>query len=130
VAHPNEVLMRDGFAAFGRGDIETLRSQYWAEGMRWHVPGKSRLAGDYEGEAQVLELINRIFELSGGTYAVELQDVLANDDQAVSISTAHAERAGTHWEDDVVQVWRIRDGKVTEMWLYVADQYAQDEFWS
>ena len=49
MAHPNETLVREAFAAFGRGDMDALRSQYFAEDIRWHIPGRNPLAGDYEG---------------------------------------------------------------------------------
>jgi ketosteroid isomerase-like protein len=34
MAHPNEDLVREGFAAFGRGDLDALRHQYFAECLR------------------------------------------------------------------------------------------------
>jgi ketosteroid isomerase-like protein len=40
MAHPNETLIRDAFAAFGRGDMDALRNQCFAEDIRWHVPGQ------------------------------------------------------------------------------------------
>jgi ketosteroid isomerase-like protein len=55
---------------------------------------------------------------------------VANDEHAVALFTAHAERAGKHLEDNTVQVTHIRDGKESEVWFYPADQYATDEFWS
>ena len=130
MAHPNEALVRDSYAAFSRGDMDALRNQYFAEDVRWHVPGRNLVAGDYEGVAQILGLFGRVFDLSGGTFSAEPRDVLANDDRAVVLVTQRAERAGKHWEDNTVQVIRIRDGKTTEAWLYQADQYAADEFWS
>ena len=130
MAHPNEVLVRDSYAAFSRGDTDVLRNQYLAADIRWHLPGRNLVTGDYEGVAQVLGLFGRVFELSGGTYSAEPHDVLANDEHAVVLVTQRAERAGKHWEDNSVQVMRLRDGKTTETWLYHADQYAADEFWS
>jgi len=127
VAHPNEVLVRETSAAFGRGDLDAVR-QYWAEDIRWHVPGRGPLSGDYEGVAQVLGLFGRLAELSGGTISVELHDVLANDEQAVTLFTERAERAGKRWEDNAVNVQHIRDGKITEVWTYLFDLYAADEF--
>ena len=34
MARPNEDLAREGFAAFGRGDLDALRHQYLAAGER------------------------------------------------------------------------------------------------
>jgi ketosteroid isomerase-like protein len=33
-------------------------------------------------------------------------------------------------EDREVLVFHVRDGKVVEVWQYIADQYAYDEFFS
>ena len=129
MAHPNEVLAREAYAAFGRGDMDALH-QNWAENIRWHSPGRGPLAGDYQGTAQILEFLGRLSELSGGTFSADLRDVLASDDHAVMLFTLRAERAGKHWEDNTAQVSHIRDGKVTEIWNYPADQYGWDEFWS
>jgi ketosteroid isomerase-like protein len=41
---PNEGLVRATSAAFGRGDLSTLRSQYFAENVVWHVAGTGPLA--------------------------------------------------------------------------------------
>jgi ketosteroid isomerase-like protein len=130
VAHPNEVLLRESFAALGRGDLDTVRSQYWAENIRWHIPSRSPLAADYDGAAQILGFIGRVFELSGSTFSSELRDVLANDERAVALYTERAEREGKRWVSNTVTVFHIRDGKITEIWSYLNDQYGFDEFWS
>jgi ketosteroid isomerase-like protein len=130
VTHPNEDLMREGFAAFGRGDLDALQSQFFAEDIRWHFPGRSPFGGDFEGVAEVIKWLSRSFEASDGTISLELHDVVANDEHAVALFTARAQRAGKHLEDNTVQVAHIRDGKETEVWFYPADLYATDEFWS
>jgi uncharacterized protein len=131
MAHPNEDLVRETFAASARGDIDALRNQYFADDIHWHVPGRSPLAGDYEGAAQVVaRFFGRVFELSGGTFRAELHDVVANDEHAVALFTARADRAGRRLEDRTAEVLHIRDGKLAEVWIYPADLYATDEFWS
>ncbi len=130
MAHPNEDLLREGVAAFQRGDLDALREKYFAENIRWHTPGKSPIAGDYEGVAQVIEAFGRLFELTGGTYRVELHDVIANDEHGVVLFTARAERAGRQLDDRSVLVCHIRDGKQAETWIRPGDLYALDEFLS
>ena len=95
MAHPNEDLVRKGYAAFGRGDTDALQRQFFAEHVCHHVPGRSPLAGDYQGVAQVLEWLGRQFELSGGTIRAEVHDVVANDEHAVSLVTVRGERASS-----------------------------------
>jgi uncharacterized protein len=130
MAHPNEDLVRETFAASGRGDVDALRNRYFADGMRLHYPGRSPLAGDYDGIAQVLGFFGRAAELSGGTFRTELHDVVASDEHAVALFTARADRADRRLEDRIVEVFHIRDGKVAEVWIYSADLYVSDEFWS
>jgi ketosteroid isomerase-like protein len=130
MAHPNEDLVREAFAAFGRGDVDALRRQYFAPGIRWHFPGTSPLAGDHEGVAVVAEMLGRPAQLSGGTHRLELNDVIGNDDHVVALATARAERSGRQLESSVVHVFQVRDGKVTEAWTYHADLYSHDGFWS
>src|SRR6266567_3029308 len=129
MAHPNEDLARGASAAFGRGGLDALRNQFLAPDIRWHILGRGPLAGDYAGVAQVLGLFGKISELSGGTARLELHDVLANDDHAVSLATIRAERAGRQYRDNLVQVIHVRNGKATEVWTHSADPYAAEEFW-
>ena len=130
MAHPNEDLLREGYAAFGRGDLDALQDQFFAADITWHFPGKSPFAGDYHGVGEVVGWLVRTFEVSGGSIRVQLNDVVANDDVAVALTTVSAQREGRELSDDAVQVFRIRDGKATEVWSYPADLYATDAFWS
>ncbi len=130
MTHPNEDLARQANAAFGRRDLDTLQNQFFAEDIRWHAPGRGPLAGDYEGVAQVIGLLSKIFELSGGTARLELHDVLANDNHTVTLATISAQRAGKQYQDNLVQVIHVQNGKATEIWTHPADPYAAEEFWS
>ncbi len=130
MAHSNEDVVREGFAAFGRGDMDALRKQFFADDVRWHVPGRSPLAGDYEGPEQVIQFFARIFEMTGGTFSIEVHDVLANDEHAVALFTVRGERAGKQLNDNEVLTYHFRDGKVSEVWNQATDPYAVDEFFS
>jgi len=130
MAHPDEVLVREAFAAFGRGDFAALQEQYFAEDICWHFPGRGPVAGDHQGPAKVAEMFGRLAELSDGTHRIELHDVIGNDDHVVALHTTRAERAGRQLEINVVQVFHVRDGKVTEAWTLHGDLYSMDEFWA
>ena len=131
MAHPNEVLLREAFAAFTRGDIEALQTKDFAEDIRYHIAGRSLIAGDYEGVGEVLGLFGRLFELSGGTLRLELHDVVANDEHGVALFTVHAEREGKQLADNEILIAHpTPDGKAAEIWTQSTDTYASDEFWS
>jgi ketosteroid isomerase-like protein len=128
MAHPNEDLVRKGYAAFLGGDTATL-SDLFADDIVWHSPGRNQLAGDFRGKEAVLGNFQRTFELTGGNINLEIHDVVANDDHVVVLVHTSAQKDGRKLEDDGIQLFHVTDGKVTEQWLYPGDPYASDEFW-
>src|ERR1700704_3268289 len=68
MAHPNEELVRQGYKAFGEGDMDTLRSLFAPDAVH-SATGNSPLAGDYKGVDDILAYYGKLFELSGGTFA-------------------------------------------------------------
>ena len=121
--------MRRGYEAFGKGDMDTIRGLF-DPNIVWHAPGRSQMAGDYRGVDEVLQQFGKVFEMTGGTFNLEIHDVLANDDHVTVLITARGERNGKKLEDHSVQVWHVKDGKATEQWLHSGDQYTADEFWN
>ena len=128
MGHPNEELVRKGYTAFLSGDMTTM-DQLLADDVVWHSPGRNQLAGTFTGKPAVFENFQKVFELTGGTFKLEIHDVLANDEHAVVLVRATGEKDGRKLDDNSVQIFHIKDGKVTEEWLHVGDAYASDEFW-
>jgi ketosteroid isomerase-like protein len=129
VAHPNEEVVRTGYEAFSRGDMDTLRGLF-VDDVVWHVPGRSPLAGDHRGVDAVLGYFGQTMELTGGTFQVELHDVVANDHHTVGLHIARGQRSGKNLEDHQVLVFHFRDGQIAEVWQLVEDVYANDNFFS
>jgi uncharacterized protein len=129
MAHPNEDLVREGYQAFIKADMQKV-SGFFADDIVWHVGGRGPLAGDYRGKDEVLGFLAKTMEMTGGTFTLEVHDILANDDHAVALVVARAQREGKTLEDRQAHVLHIRDGKVTEYWGHPGDQYAIDEFLS
>jgi uncharacterized protein len=129
MAHPNEDRIRKGYEAFAAGDFAAL-DELLDDNVTWHTPGNNSLSGDREGKQAVFEFFGKTVEVTGGTFRLELHDVLANDEHGVALAVATGEREGKSLEDRQVQVFHIRDGKVTESWNHPGDQKAVDEFLS
>lgn len=130
MTHPDEDLVRAGIAAFARGDVEALTSEFFAPDIVWHFPGRSVLSGDHEGAAQVARMFGLLAELSGGAHRLELHDVIASDDHVVALHTTRAERAGRQLQVNAIQVFHVRDGKIAEAWTAHTDLYGFDDFWA
>jgi ketosteroid isomerase-like protein len=128
MAHPNEELVRRGYDAFARADVETLR-QVFADDTIFHEPGSSPISGDYHGINQVLGFLGALAERSGGTFRATLHDVLANDEHVVALHSSDAEREGRTARSPTALVFHVRDGRITETWSHHHDQQEFDEFW-
>jgi ketosteroid isomerase-like protein len=128
-AHPDLTVFKQVHAAFTRGDIDAL-GKLFAEDVVWHPPGRNPLSGTYEGRDTTFASFAREAELCDETYAVEVHDVLANDEHTVALLHATASRGDRRLAQNYALVFHIRAGKVAEAWELWTDQAALDEFWS
>lgn len=127
--HPNERLLRQEYEArAGRDD--TSLADLFADDIVWHVPGRSTISGDYRGKEQVMEYVRLRRELGAGTFEIDVQDVLANDQYGLVIARGTAARKGKIWEWRAHGLYRFRDGLIAECWVLPEDQYLFDEVWS
>jgi ketosteroid isomerase-like protein len=130
MTQPDENVVAAASAAFGRGDLGAMRDQFFAENIVWHLAGTGPLAGDYQGVAQVMAMLGKISELSGGTIQHELHDVLVSNDHTIVLATIRAERAGKQLQDNIVHVIHGENGKAAEVWSLSSDPAAAAQFWS
>jgi ketosteroid isomerase-like protein len=126
--HQNVDRLRKGYAAYSSGDLDTL-TDLFADDILWHVAGRSPIAGDYKGRDAVFGFFGKLMELSGGTFAIDVHDILANDEHGVAIITNSGTRGDKSFSGQDVHVFHLRDSKVVEFWDSPLDQYNADDFW-
>ncbi|MCA1841007.1 MAG: nuclear transport factor 2 family protein [Actinomycetota bacterium] len=126
MTHPNEELIRKGYAAFSNGDMDTVRATF-ADDIKWHISGRSFLAGDYDGLDEVFGFFAKFISAYDRPPVFELHDVLANDEHAVALVSADLSRNGKNRTTTAAHVFHIKDGKSTEFWGHPFDAYADDE---
>jgi ketosteroid isomerase-like protein len=123
--HPNVTRIREGYAAFARGDLAAL-DDLLAEDIRWHVGGHSRLAGTYEGRPAVHAMFGKLMEITEGSFSVHLRAVFADDTDGVGVVTNSLRRGSAEAEIVQADLFRFVEGKVVEAWDASADQDAFD----
>jgi uncharacterized protein len=127
--HPNVELTRRGYEAFATGDLAAL-TELIADDVTWHVQGAGPLSGTYHGRDEVFGFFGRLAQETGGTFRLDVHDVLANEEHAVALCTLSASRGNKSIEVPVANVSHVRDGKITEFWGATAEPEASIGFWS
>lgn len=51
--HPNADLLRKGYDAFSKGDLDTIKNEVFSPDVVFHVAGRNPLSGDYRGVDEV-----------------------------------------------------------------------------
>lgn len=128
--HPNALAVRALFRAFHERDLEAIRDAI-ADDAVWHFPGRSgQLAGSHLGHHGIFSFLARVSQLTDGTFELDLEDVLANDTHAVALFRGSGQRQGRSLDNPTCLKIRLQEGRAVEIWEFVWDLYAVDEFWA
>ena len=102
----NIELLKEGYAAFAAGDLETAMNN-WDDNIEWVVPGNSTVGGTYRGKAEVMGLLAKVVEKSITSTPTRF---LADGDVVVVLSQVTAGGESAPQAD----VWTARDGKAVK----------------
>jgi uncharacterized protein len=124
--HPNVARIKDGYAAFAKGDF-TVLNDLFAEDLLWHEPGRNQLGGDYRGRDAVYGFFGKLMELTEGSFHLDVESIFADDERGVALVVSTASRGGKSIEVKDAHIFNLRDGKVVEFWQASTNPYAYDE---
>ena len=115
-------IVKDFFAAIGRGDIQGLLA-LCAEDIEWIIPGEDwPLAGTYRGHAGLADLLRKVSETME-TFT-EPREFVAQGDRVLVVGFARGRIIATNktFEDDWVFAITVRNGKLTNIREYIDTQ--------
>jgi ketosteroid isomerase-like protein len=124
---PSEIAQQ-AYAAFGNGDMPGLGALLAADTV-WHINDVKPLNGDKHGVDEVFQFLGKLMEISGGTFAIKVNEFMGNDSHASMLIEETAQRDGKSLKAAAVHVMRMVDGKVAEFWASSPDP-ANEAFWS
>jgi uncharacterized protein len=125
----NIAVVRRGYEAFAKGDIETLK-RLFSPGANWHAAQTGVLRGDYRGAQGILEFFGQIAHESDGTTRVEPQTMAASGDHVFVLQRVTGKRKGKTQDTMSVLLFKVDNGAVTEVSEFQADHPAVAEFWT
>ncbi|WP_369173437.1 nuclear transport factor 2 family protein [Streptomyces sp. R28] len=117
------------FQAVQKGDLAKV-GELLDEEIVWHQPGGNQFSGERKGRDAVFAMLGGMMEASQGSFAIDKIDALMGNGDMVAASIHFAgRREDTSMSMEGVDVLRLKDGKIVEMWLFSGDQAAEDAFW-
>jgi uncharacterized protein len=122
--HPNIERVHAIYAAYMSGDRARVADAF-APDVRWHNSGYDENAGTLVGVEAVLGYLMGENHLDD--YGLEVVDMLASDERVAVIARASGRRGTQRIVNDYVQVVRIVEDRVSEVWNYNWDQRALAE---
>jgi uncharacterized protein len=115
----NVQIVKDGFAAYARGDMQGLLALF-AEDIEWIVPGEGlRFAGTYRGLAEVAGFFQKISEMLEVSL-FEPREFVAQGDRVLVVGFERETVKATNrtFEEHWVFAFTFRNGKVTNVREY------------
>ncbi|MEU7531674.1 nuclear transport factor 2 family protein [Saccharothrix sp. NPDC042600] len=123
--HPHVELIRRFYQAYGGDDPQAL-AEFFADDIRWTIPGHHPLSGTKVGATEVLAFFaelakagfkaDPVFLAADGDWVVDLHRGWSTEPEGLDILWALA--------------FRVEDGKIVEAVNFAADQHAADAyFW-
>jgi ketosteroid isomerase-like protein len=122
-AQENVQVVKDFFAAMGRGDRQALLA-LCADDIEWIVPGEDwSLAGTHRGHAGLRAFLQKASETMETSFP-EPPEYVAQGDRVmvVGFATGRIKATNRTFEDDWVFAITVRKGKVAKIREYVDTQ--------
>lgn len=110
------------------GDDGPLRAVL-TEDVRWFVPGRNRLAGEYRGVDAVMAYFDRRRELSHRTFRLLTREILVGEDHLAALTDGCAVIGGSEQRWSTVALYRLAGDRIAECWLLPPDPAAFDALW-
>lgn len=109
-ASQNVETSKKGYAAFGKGDLETVMNDY-DDSVEFVIPGNSALSGTYRGKDGVIDLFTKVGEKN---FKIEPKQFVGDDDVVVVLSQVSVGGESGLQAD----AFTYRDGKIVSVQNY------------
>ena len=101
-----------------------------SDDVKWHQPGSHSLSGTIQGKEALGAHLAKFMEKSNGTFKVITNWVSDNNELVAANVTFLANRGDSDVLDmNGIDLFRIQDGKIQEVWLFSSDQETENNFW-
>jgi uncharacterized protein len=112
--------------AWVANDLRAIVDCYHDE-VIFHYFGRSPLAGTHRGKADCLAVLKQVREKTNRKL-ITVKDILTGTHFGLVVAVEQFERNGAIVEIERMLRYSVRDGKLSECWVYDQDQRLVDEY--
>lgn len=112
-----EQAIRQFYEARARRDWEAVGALL-ADEVGYHEPGEEDHSGDFKGREEVVSLLERLVDVTEGTFQLEPTEFLNLEDHSAVLVRWWAERQGRRSEGRELAVFRFERNRIAEVWFY------------
>lgn len=125
----NKEVVQTYFDSLASGNLDRL-GQLFSDDVIWHQPGQGELSKTYQGKQELFALFGQFMSISQGSFKIDgVKSIMVNGDLVTATLRFSASKPGKKITMDGVDLMKIEDGKIKEVWLFSGDQEAEDAFW-
>jgi ketosteroid isomerase-like protein len=116
---------------YAGGSIDSV-VELLAGDIIWHVPGRSPIAGDHRGVAQVVDYFEKRRRLANATMRMRPGEVISEGDAVAQFVEGSAVLDGERVSWKTIGTYRVDIGHrwIREVWLVPLDSELFDRIWS
>ena len=114
--------------ALSKGDFEAVFETI-SDNIVWHMGGESSLSGVIVGKQALGKRLNEFTERSKGTFRIIINWAASNDCFVVANVVSLAEIGEEKLNNPGIDLFRIENEKIQEVWTFSEQQVVEDKFW-
>mgnify|MGYP001643508244 FL=1 len=111
-----------------KGDFKSV-FETMSDNIVWHMGGEGPLSGIVKGKEALGERLGEFTKRSNGTFRVITNWAASNDCFVVASVVSLAEKEDQKLNDPGIDLFRIENGKIQEVWTFAEQQEKEDKFW-
>lgn len=117
--------------AVQNGDNEKLATLLHPS-VIWSQPGENQISGIKKSNAEVFQMVGKMFELSANTLRLtDITMIGANGNKASCVLRWTASQPnGNTMEVDNIDVYTVENGQIVQAEIFSADLEKENEFWA
>ena len=127
LADQKEQVVRRLLDALEARDLAAI-DELLADDVVYYFPGRSPVAGMYQGRRPVIGLFRAFASLFDGPVEMSTHDVVASEAHVVDLASYAGLRGGERFTWNTVRLYHVDGDRIAEIWLMIGDIYAFDAF--